>query len=82
MLLTHNLWTGRLNLNTWVTDKKSAQTHCHLTPELVRKHELQLKDTYKRKRDYLNMITSDNKNKTNYLPGSKDMEDSGINCIY
>lgn len=48
MLLTHTLQKGRFNLNTQVMDKKSAQTSCHLTPELVRQHELQLKDTYKR----------------------------------
>lgn len=77
MLLTYMLGKGRFNLNTRVTDKKSAQTSCHLTPELVREHELQLKDTYKRKRDYLNMIK--NKNSTSYFPGSKDTGASEIN---
>lgn len=55
MLLTPILQKGRFNLNAQVIDKKSAQTSCHLTPELVREHELQLKDTLKRKSDYLNI---------------------------
>lgn len=55
MLLTHILHKGRFNLNTQVTHKKSPQTNCHLTPELVREHELQLKDTYKRKSAYLDI---------------------------
>lgn len=46
MLPAHFLGHGGFNLNTQGTDKKSAQTGCHLTPELVREHELQLKDTY------------------------------------
>lgn len=57
VLHTYILRKARFNLNTRVSDKKSAQTSCHLTPELVREHEPQLNDTYKRKRDYLNMIT-------------------------
>lgn len=48
MLLTHILQ---------VHIQEAPQTNCHLTPELVREQELQLKDTYKRKSAYLNMIT-------------------------
>lgn len=76
MLLTYILGKGRFNLNTRVTDKKSAQTSCHLTPELVREHELQLKDTVQKKEKLLKY--DKNKNSTSYLPGSKDMENSEI----
>lgn len=57
MLLTHILLNVRFNLNTQVIYKKSPQTNCHLIPELVRERELPLKDTYKRKSAYLNMMT-------------------------
>ena len=77
MVHTFILRKGRFNLNTWVSDKKVAQTSCHLTPKLVREHELQLKDTHKRKE---RLFKYDNKNKTNltayYLPRSEDREDS------
>lgn len=76
MLLTYILGKGRFNLNTRVIDKKSAQTSCHLTPELVREHELQLKDTVQKKEKLLKY--DKNKNSTSYLLGSKDTENSEI----
>lgn len=76
MLLTYIPGKGRFNLNTRVRDKKSAQTSCHLTPELVREHELQLKDTVQKKEKLFKY--DKNKNSTSYLPGSKDMENSEI----
>lgn len=55
MLLTHILLNVRFNLNTQVIYKKSPP------PDKLsfdtRERELQLKDTYKRKSAYLNMIT-------------------------